>query len=227
MGERSPAPTMAMERMVSIHEPGVGIHEVSLIRATAQSLEGYARIERSYEEARVEIVTWPQRGWRPIVPGTGNQGGVTQGDFVMRYAGEKMLAYNHAVDGYYVTGWFADPATAREDAADVDRSRILVREANYHPDGGQVFFPRRKSPFVALLALPGDDIGPDDFVAFYCDGTFGINLHPGVWHQPVFPLADNVTFDDKQGRVHACIAVDFVVEFGCYLSVPLSDHPGS
>jgi len=28
-------------------------------------------------------------------------------------------------------------------------------------------------------------------------------------------------FDDKQGRVHACIAVDLVSEFGCYLEVPL------
>ena len=64
-------------------------------------------------------------------------------------------------------------------------------------------------------------ITPEDFIAFHCDGTFGINLLPGVWHQPVFPLADHVVFDDKQGKVHACIAVDFVIEFGCYLEIPL------
>lgn len=221
MSERTPSPTMAMDRMVSIHEPGVHIHEVPLIRATPETLDGYAKIERSFDEAEVEIVVWPQPGWRPVVVGTGNEGGVTQGEFVMRYAGEKMLAFNHAVDAYYVTGWFADPATAREDAVRVDRSRIFVREANYHPDGAQVFFPRNSAAFVALLALAGDDVQPEDFVAFYCDGSFGINLRPGVWHQPVYPLSDNVTFDDKQGRVHACIAVDFVTEFGCYLSVPL------
>jgi hypothetical protein len=39
-----------------------------------------------------------------------------------------------------------------------NRTHVLVREANYHPDGGQVFFPRDKDPFIALLALPGDDI---------------------------------------------------------------------
>jgi hypothetical protein len=41
-------------------------------------------------------------------------------------------------------------------------------------DGGQVFFPRDKDPFIALLALPGDDIKPENFVAFYsthCAGT--------------------------------------------------------
>jgi ureidoglycolate lyase/seryl-tRNA synthetase len=58
-------------------------------------------------------------------------------------------------------------------------------------------------------------------VAFYCDGSFGIHIDPGVWHQPVFPLGSTAVFDDKQGRVHACIAVDFVIEFGCYLEVPL------
>ena len=58
-------------------------------------------------------------------------------------------------------------------------------------------------------------------MAFYCDGSFGINLHPGIWHQPLFPLYDKALFDDKQGKVHACIAVDFVTEFGVYLSVPL------
>lgn len=217
----TPAPTMAMDRMVSLAEPGIRIHPVPLVRATAESLVGYAKIEHSFEEAVVEIVPWPAPGWRPLVAGTGNEGGITQGDFVMKYAGEKMLAYNHAVDGYYVTGWFADPASANESAQQVDRTRIFVREANYHPDGSQVFYPRDRQPFVALLALPGDDVRPEDFVAFYCDGSFGINLLPSVWHQPVFPLADQVVFDDKQGKVHACIAVDFVVEFSCYLSVPL------
>lgn len=221
MSDRSPAPTMTMERMISIHEPGISVRPVPLVRATSAALEGYARIEDSFDDAVVDIVTWPQPGWRPVVEGTGNEGGITQGDFEMRRVGERMLAFNHAVDGYYVTGWFADPPTASETKEPADTSSILVREANYHPDGSQVFFPRNGAAFVALLALPGDDVTPDDFTAFYCDGTFGINLLPGVWHQPVFPLDPQAVFDDKQGRVHACIAVDFATEFSCYLSVPL------
>ena len=55
-----------------------------------------------------------------------------------------------------------------------NRKFVLVREANYHPDGG--FYPVTKKPFVLLLALPGDDIKLEDFVAFYCDGTCGVQI---------------------------------------------------
>jgi hypothetical protein len=210
-----------MDRMVSIHEDGISIVEVPLKRATLESLAGFGRVITSFDEANVDIVTWPAQGWRPVEPGTGNQGGVTSGEFEVERAGGMMVARNHAVDGHYVTGWFTDPASASEQSADVDYSRILVREANYHPDGGQIFFPRDREPFVALLALAGDDISPQDFVAFYCDGSFGIHIDPNVWHQPLFPLGERIVFDDKQGRVHACIACDFVKEFNVYLSVPL------
>ena len=57
-----------------------------------------------------------------------------------------------------------------------NRKFVLTREANYHPDGGQVFFPVTKEPFVLLLALPGDDIKLEDFVAFYCDGSCGVQI---------------------------------------------------
>ena len=219
--DNQPAPCVDMDRMVSIHEEGIRVHEVPLRIASAETLEGFGTIASSFEEATVEIVTWPQPDWRPVEPGTGNEGGVTQGEFEFYWSGELMCAKNHAVDGHYVTGWFADPPHASAEATEVDRSRIFVREANYHPDGGQVFCPRGKHPFVALLALPGDDITPEDFVAFYFDGTFGVNVAPSVWHQPVYPIEDGVVFDDKQGRVHACVAVDFVREFNTYLSVPL------
>jgi ureidoglycolate lyase/seryl-tRNA synthetase len=48
-----------------------------------------------------------------------------------------------------------------------------------------------------------------------------VHIDAGVWHQPVFPIADRAVFDDKQGRVHACVSVDFVAEFGGYLEVRL------
>ena len=127
------------------------------------------------------------------------------------------------------SGWVAarslPAATASETVEPSDSSRLLTCEANYHPDGGQLFFPRDGTPFVALLAAAGDDLTPADFVAYYCDGSFGVNLHPGTWHQPLYPLGDRVLFDDKQGRVHACIAIDFLGEFGAYLSVPLAEPP--
>jgi ureidoglycolate lyase/seryl-tRNA synthetase len=195
---------------------------VPLVVATAATLRGYGSIVADFTAAQVTIVTWPQPGWRPVVSGTGNEGGIVEDSFEMVRRGEIQHAVNHAVGRSYVTGWFADPASASESREARDTSRIFTHEANYHPDGGQIFFPRDAVAFVALLARPGDDVTPDDFVAFHCDGSFGIHIDPGVWHQPMFPIGERAHFDDKQGRVHACIAVDFVSEFGCYLEVPLS-----
>lgn len=61
----------------------------------------------------------------------------------------------------------------------MDTSRIYTHEANYHPDGGHIFSPRAAAGFVALLAKPGDDVTPDDFIAFHCHcfiGEFGCCL---------------------------------------------------
>ncbi|HIM29484.1 MAG TPA: ureidoglycolate hydrolase [Planctomycetes bacterium] len=221
MNSSVPSPCVSMERMVSIHEAGIAIVDVPLKAATPESFRGFGHIVASFAEAEVDIATWPAPGRRPVEPGTGLGGGVTCGKFEVYRNGDMMHARNHAVDGHYITGWFADPLTASEQSMDVDDSRVLVREANYHPDGGQVFYPCDGQPFVALLARPGDDVTPQDFVAFYCDGTFGVHIDANVWHQPLFPIGERIVFDDKQGRVHACIACDFVKEFGAYLSVPL------
>ncbi len=221
MSAAAPAPCIPMAEMVAIDAPGIRVCDVPLFDARDPRFEAFGRIVDDFATEDVIIATWPALGWRRVEPGTGNQGGVTEGDFVMTRKGDLMIARNHAVDGHYVTGWFADPRTASSAGTSPRYDRVLVREANYHPDGGQVFWPRHGTPFVALLALAGDDVRPEDFVAFYCDGSFGIQIFPGIWHQPVFPLAEDAVFDDKQGRVHACVAVDFVAEFGYYLSVPL------
>jgi ureidoglycolate lyase/seryl-tRNA synthetase len=192
-----------------------------MIIATDESLRGYGNPVHDFARHRVTIVTWPRPGWRPIVEGTGNEGGVAQDLFSMERRGEIQYAVNGAVGRSYLTGWFADPAQASPDRPATDTSRIYTHEANYHPDGGQIFSPREGAGFVALLAKPGDDVKPEDFRAFFCDGSFGIHIDPNVWHQPVFPLGPRAVFDDKQGRVHACVAIDFVSEFGCYLEVPL------
>lgn len=227
MSSKSPSLTSPIDRIPSIDDPDISVIDVPLVVATAESLTGLATPVAAFETAEVEIVVWPPAGWRPVVAGTGDQGGVTSGEFEVYRQGQLVLGRNHAVGGHYITGWFGDPATASADVEPQDASRVLVCEANYHPDGGQVFFPRDGAPFVALLAPPGDDVAPRDFIAYHCDGTFGVNLHPGTWHQPLYPVGDRVVFDDKQGRVHACIAVNFAVEFGVFLSVPLSQPTGT
>ncbi len=210
-----------LNAMPSLAGGEVRAHRVRCVVATPQTLRGFGHIVRDFAAEPVTIVTWPQAGRRPIVPGTGNEAGIVEDSFVMQRRGEVQHAVNLAVGRSYITGWFNDPGLASEDREPADTRRLYTHEANYHPDGGQVFAPREAAAFVALLAPPGDDVTPEDFVAFHCDGSFGIHIDPNVWHQPMFPLRPHAVFDDKQGRVHACVAVDFVSEFGCYLEVPL------
>lgn len=202
----------------------VRVFDVPLLQATADTLGGYGHPVFSFADAEVDIVTWPASGWRPIDAGTG-RGAITEGAFNVYREGDIMFGENHAVNGRYITGWFGDPAYAQRNERRTDptdpRKSILTAEANYHPDSGQIFYPRQPKPFVALLALPGDDVTPDHFRAFYFDGRFGIHINAGVWHQPLYPVHDMITFDDKQGQVHACVSCDFLGEFGGYVNVPL------
>ncbi|XP_052762513.1 uncharacterized protein LOC128205116 [Mya arenaria] len=189
---------------------------VPVVMATKEALKGYGTIVTTYDETKVEITPWPVKGWRKLCPNTGTLGGECSGDFLYKWIGDQCTAINKAVGGNYVIGRLPSNVSPS------NRTHVLVREANYHPDGGQVFYPVNKDPFIALLALPGDDIKLEDFVAFYFDGSFGVQIHADIWHQPVYPINDEATFVGKQGAVHACVAVDTVDEFSKYLLVPLS-----
>jgi hypothetical protein len=209
-------------RLPSIGRGAARVVRARAVVATPESLAGYGHLVDDFDTAEVTLVPWPVRGPRPLVPGTGAEGGIVCEDFVMDRRGQMQMATNYAVGRAYVTGWFEDPAIASESHRATDTSRIFTHEANYHPDGGQIFFPCSRSPFVALLARPGDDVRAEDFVAFQFDGTRGVHVAPNVWHQPVFPTTNEARFRNKQGRVHACVSVDFVGEFGAYVEVPLS-----
>jgi len=99
--------------------------------------------------------------------------------------------------------------------------RMMLWHANYHPDGGQLFFPIDRQPFYAPLALPGDDVRPERFVCFRFDGRHGLYIHPDIWHEGVFGLAGTQRFFDRQGAVHARVSVDFAREFGCLLEATI------
>jgi hypothetical protein len=207
------------------YPPTTGVRrvlETPLIAATDASLAGYGCLVDDPAAFEVEIVTWPAQGRRPIDPDTGNQGGTTEGLFEFGWRGQTLFARNHAVDDTYLFGWSTWPEDASADGpAAAGRERALVWRANYHPDGGQMVFPMDGESFVVPLALPGDDVTPERFVSFWCDGTRGLYVRPDVWHGAFVPHADSATFLDRQGRVHARVSVDFPREFGCYLGVPL------
>ena len=197
------------------------LFETPLVQATPDSVKGYGEIVDLPEKHRIEIVRWPAQGWRPVDTNSGDQGGVTEGLFEFWWKGDTLYARNNAVGSSYLFAWSQYPEEAAQDGLPRQRERAMIWRANYHPDGGQLFYPTNGESFVIPLAMPGDDVTPDKFISFRCDGGKGLYIHPNVWHGAVVPIDDHARLIDRQGRVHARVSVDFAREFGGYLSVPL------
>jgi len=197
------------------------VHDAPLVAASDAALRGYGFLVDDPQACKIEIVRWPAQGWRPIDDNSGDQGGIAEGSFEFAWRGETLYARNNAVGDSYLFGWSTWPEEATAEGRGRARERALIWRANYHPDGGQLFFPLNGKSFVVPLALPGDDVTPESFVTFWCDGSRGLYLHPNVWHGAVVPHADEAEFLDRQGRVHARVSINFVKEFGCYLGASL------
>jgi hypothetical protein len=195
---------------------------IPVVDATAETLNGYGYLVSDPQNATVEIVRWPAQGWRPVDTDCGDEGGTTEGIFISEWKGDVLYGRNAAVGGHYVLGYATEPTKASEDHSN-DPSLLLLWHANYHPDGGQLFFPEVDKPYLAPLALPGDDVKPEDFVCFRFRGDQGLYIHPNVWHEGIFAISGEHRFFDKQGAVHARVSIDFPREFDCLLEVPLAD----
>jgi len=202
-------------------KPSLPLHQVPLIRATDDSVKNYGCLVDDPDNFNIEIVRWPAQGWRPIDEGTGDEGGFVEGIFQCDWQGDILYGANEAVKGNYVLGWSTDPQTALATEQTAPHDQVLLWHMNYHPDGGQLFFPLDNKPFIVPVALPGDDLKPEHVVAFWCDGSKGLYIHPNIWHEGIFPVEDKQRFLDRQGRVHARVSCDIGREFGVYLSCPL------
>ena len=195
--------------------------DIPVLDATDENLKGFGQLVDDYHNFEIEIVQWPAQGWRSVDAGTGDEGGTTRGNFNACWQGQVLYGRNDAVSGKYVLGWSDNPKNATTHGNQVP-SRVLLWHCNYHPDGGQLFFPLDGNSFMVPLAQPGDDVSPQDFTAFRFDGTKGLYIHPSVWHEGVFPLNGSGNFYDEQGRVHARVSVNFAREFGVFLNVPFT-----
>jgi ureidoglycolate lyase len=197
------------------------IHEAPLIVATGTTLKGYGCLVDDIKNFPIEIVRWLAQGRCPIEQKSGDQSGVAEKLFQYCWKDDALYARHKAVGAIHVFDWSDPPnETARRTSNGVCEIALIGR-ANYHPDGGQLLSPVRRHSYIALLALPGDDVAPEQFVAFRCDGSSGLYIHPNIWHASPVPLDDNAEFLSRHGRVHACVSVDFVKEFGCYVAAPL------
>jgi len=191
-----------------------------VVDAAAATLEGYGYLVDDPAKCKIEIVRWPAQGTRAVDLDTGDQGGTTTGTFVSEWKGDVLYGRNEAVGGHYILAYGDEPACADDTHARAPQ-RILLWHANYHPDGGQLFFPLDRKPFLVPLALPGDDVLPGKFVCFRFDGRQGLYIHPNIWHEGVFATSGTQRFFDQQGAVHARVSVDFAREFGCLLEAPI------
>ncbi|WP_092001222.1 ureidoglycolate lyase [Polaromonas sp. OV174] len=191
-----------------------------LVAATDATLSGYGRLVDDPAQCQVEIVRWPAQGTRPVDADTGDEAGTTEGVFISEWRGDILYGSNEAVGGNYILAYAVAPELASTEH-DRPPARMLLWHANYHPDGGQLFFPLERRPFYVPLALPGDDVTPERFVCFSFDGTQGLYIHPNIWHEGVFGLAGKQRFFDQQGAVHARVSVDFAREFNCLLEASI------
>ena len=139
---------------------------IPIVEANEQSLSGYGCLVTDPDEIEIEIVRWPSVGKRPVDTDSGDEGGTTEGMFVCEWKGDILYGRNEAVDGHYILGYGTEPEQASEHHSNKPE-RLLLWHANYHPDGGQLFFPQTSKPFLVPLALPGDDVVPEDFVCFH------------------------------------------------------------
>lgn len=200
---------------------GLAHLKIPIVKATAESVKGYGWLVDDPANCKIEITRWPAQGSRPVDMDSGDEGGTTEGIFSSEWKGDILYGNNEAVGGHYILGYAKEPAECLT-KHHTTPEKILLWHANYHPDGGQMFFPLENEPFLVPLALPSDDISPEKFICFLCNGSQGLYIHANVWHEGVFAISGKRRFLDRQGAVHARVSVDFAREFNCLLEIPLT-----
>ena len=201
---------------------GLQHFKIPVVQATPESVRGYGWLVDDPAACQIEITRWPAQGYRPVDTDSGDEGGTTEGIFSSEWKGDILYGSNEAVGGHYILGYAKEPELASVHHESKPK-KILMWHANYHPDGGQLFFPLENKPFLVPVALPGDDIRPEQFICFLCNGLQGLYIHANIWHEGVFAINGKRRFLDRQGAVHARVSVDFAREFNCLLEIPLTD----
>eukprot|EP00943_MAST-04B_sp_MAST-4B-sp1_P004125 g4125.t1 len=207
------------------------IVDIPIELADSVNILPFGALINNKDDCKVEIVPWPTNGWRKLDPGTGDEGGTVEGPFSVKWKGDYYIGNNLAVkttNNVYLDGLGKPPENAAKDDnnANMDPSHIYLWMSDYHPDGGQLFYPlENEIPFVVCLgpSTAGDDIKPSDMRAFYIPKGKGLYIHPNTWHNGIYieKKYSPAKFVTRQGAVHARISCSWADEFGCLLRVPL------
>jgi len=191
--------------------------EVPIVDARDPAAAVLAIVADDPETFDVPIVPWPVDGGRALDPGTGIEGATVVGSFDCAWQDDRLNAINAAVGGRYVIGWAPPEQRGTAGAPDT----VLLWHLDHHPDGGQLFWSPDGRPFLVPAVPVGEDPDLDQVVGLYSDGSFGVCLRPGVWHDGVYPIGGDGNFLTRQGRVHARVSCDLAAEYGRLLEVPL------
>ena len=137
-------------------KPALPLHDVPLIVATDESVQGYGVLVEHPDDIEIEIVRWPATGWRQVDEDSGDEAGWVEGTFHGEWQGDVLFGRNDAVSGHYVLGWSTtDPAASRTDRQTAGREKVMLWHLNYHPDGGQLFFSQRQEPLRGAGRVTG------------------------------------------------------------------------
>jgi ureidoglycolate hydrolase len=99
-----------------------------------------------------------------------------------------------------------------------------VTHVNFHSDASQAFIGRRREPTVFLVAPPATRPRPEDFVAFYSDGSLGLCMFPDVWHTTPLPIAGSQEYENTQGdQYHTATTDHDFAQDGILLDVSLRE----
>ena len=168
-------------------KPALPLRDVPLIVATDESVQGYGALVEHPDDIEIEIVRWPATGWRQVDEDSGDEAGWWRGIFHGEWQ-DVLFGRNDTVSGHYTLGWSTtDPAASRTDRQTAGREKVVLWHLNYHPDGGQLFFPKDKSPLRGAgrfteMILPQTE----QVIAFWCDGSW--SLYPsGYLARRYFP----------------------------------------
>lgn len=102
----------------------------------------------------------------------------------------------------------------------------LVSHVNFHSDASQAFIGKRREATVFLVAPPAARPRPEDFVAFYSDGSVGLCMSPDVWHTTPLPVLGSQEYENSQGAEYHSSTTDYdFARDGVLLEVPLQEPP--